>query len=196
VAAGGVAVDLGVLPDREAVIARALRRGLRDADAVLLSGGSSVGTKDLTPAVVQSMRGARLLVHGIRIKPGKPTLIARASGKPIIGLPGNPTSALVIFAIFAVPLIRLLGGEPADVAFAARRSLTARLASTVGSLAGREDYVRVTLREDPDGTLAADPVAGGSGDIVGFVRADGLVRIPADASEIAAGAAVRVDLLA
>jgi molybdopterin molybdotransferase len=196
VAAGGVAVDLGVLPDREAVIARALRRGLRDADAVLLSGGSSVGTKDLTPAVVLSMPGARILVHGIRIKPGKPTLIARASGKPIIGLPGNPTSALVIFAIFAVPLIRLLGGEPAAACFMPARSLTARLASTVASLAGREDYVRVALANDSDGTFVARPVAGGSGDIVGFVRADGLIRIPADVVEVAAGRIVRVDLLA
>jgi molybdopterin molybdotransferase len=194
-AAGAVAVDLGVLPDREAVIARALRRALREADAVLLSGGSSVGTKDLTPAVVARMPGARLLVHGIRVKPGKPTLIARAAGKPIIGLPGNPTSALVIFSVFALPLIRRLGGEPTAAAFAPRRSLSARMTTAVGSLAGREDYVRVALEDSPDGVLAR-PVAGGSGDIVGFVRADGLVRIPADAKELAAGSIVRVDLLA
>ncbi len=193
-AAGGVPVDLGVLPDRDAVIARALRRALRDADAVVLSGGSSVGTKDLTPAVVARMPRARLLVHGIRVKPGKPTLIARAAGKPVIGLPGNPTSALVIFTVFALPLIRLLGGEPAAAAFTPKRSVTARLAAPVASLAGREDYVRVALADGPDG-LVAHPVAGGSGDIVGFVRADGLVRIPAATRELAGGASVRVALL-
>jgi molybdopterin molybdotransferase len=195
-AAGGEAIDFGVLPDREAVIGRAMRRALRTADAVLISGGSSVGTKDLTPAVVATMPNARLLVHGIRIKPGKPTLIARAAGKPIIGLPGNPTSALVIFQIFAVPLIRLLGGEPARAAFTPRRSLMAELTARVTSLAGREDFVRVRLATRPDGSVQARPVSGGSGDIVGFIRADGLVRVAAEVTELAAGARVCVDLLA
>ena len=98
-AAGCEPVDFGVLPDREPVIRAAMRKALAKADAVLISGGSSVGTKDLTPAVVAAMPRARILVHGIRIKPGKPTLVARALDKPIIGLPGNPTSALVIFHV-------------------------------------------------------------------------------------------------
>ena len=195
-AAGGDPVDLGVLPDREAVITRALRRALATADAVLLSGGSSVGTKDLTPAVVARMPRARLLVHGIRIKPGKPTLIARAAGKPVIGLPGNPTSALVIFEVFAVPLIRRLAGEPDAAAFAPRRAVPAALAEAIPSATGREDWVRVALTPGADGGLVARPVAGGSGDIVSFIRADGLVRVPADAAELAAGAAVTVRLVA
>jgi molybdopterin molybdotransferase len=193
--AGGEPVDFGVLPDREATIRTAMRRALRTADAVLVSGGSSVGTKDLTPTVVAAMPGARVLVHGIRIKPGKPTLIARAGGKPIIGLPGNPTSALVIFHVFALPLIRRLGGEPAAAAFKPRRSLMAHLTAPLPSLAGREDYVRVALETRLDGTVFARPVLGGSGDIVGFVRADGLVRIAAAASTVAAGEVVRVQLL-
>ncbi len=194
-AAGAVPVDLGVLPDREAVIAAAMRRGLRTADAVLISGGSSVGTKDLTPAVVAKMPSARVLVHGIRIKPGKPTLIARAAGKPVIGLPGNPTSALVIFEVFAVPLIRRLAGEPDAVAFAPRRSVAAVLTAPIASAAGREDYVRVALEPKEDGTALAHPVAGGSGDIVSFVRADGLVHVAAEITELPAGARVRVDSL-
>jgi molybdopterin molybdotransferase len=191
-AAGGEPVDLGVLPDREAVIAAALRRALRTADAVLISGGSSVGTKDLTPAVVMAMPKARLLVHGIRIKPGKPTLIARAAGKPVIGLPGNPTSALVIFTIFALPLIRRLGGEPDAAAFAPRHALTAELAVAIPSQRGREDYVRVSLAPGRDGVPLAHPVGGGSGDIVSFVRADGLIRIPDELDALAAG--TRVDV--
>ena len=194
-AAGGEPVDFGVLPDREPVIRAAMRRALRTADAVLISGGSSVGTKDLTPAVVAAMPSARVLVHGIRIKPGKPTLIARAAGKPIIGLPGNPTSALVIFHVFALPLIRRLGGEPVAAAFAPRRSLMAHLTAPLTALAGREDYVRVALETRLDGAIFAHQVAGGSGDIVGFVRADGLVRIAADVSVVAAGEVVRVQLL-
>lgn len=195
-AAGGEPVDFGVLPDREKVIATAMRRALRQADAVLISGGSSVGTKDLTPAVVAAMPKARLLVHGIRIKPGKPTLIARAAGKPIIGLPGNPTSALVIFHVFALPLLRRLGGESVEAAFAAERSVRATLSADLPSLPGREDYVRVALASQTDGSVVATPVTGGSGDIVGFVRADGLVRIPADVAALAAGDTVSVALLA
>ena len=79
-----------------------------------MTGGSSVGTKDLTPAVIRSMARARILLHGIRIKPGKPTLLARVDKKPVLGLPGNPVSALVIFELFGAPLLRLLGGEPAN----------------------------------------------------------------------------------
>ncbi|MCC6849171.1 MAG: molybdopterin molybdotransferase MoeA [Deltaproteobacteria bacterium] len=194
-AAGCEPVDFGVLPDREAVIRSAMRRALARADAVLVSGGSSVGTKDLTPAVVAAMPRARILVHGVRIKPGKPTLIARAAGKPVIGLPGNPTSALVIFHVFALPLLRLLGGEPRAAAFAPRRAVVAELGERLGSLVGREDWIRVALVARPDGTVAARPVAGGSGDIVGFVRADGLVRIPADAAELAPGTPVVVSVV-
>jgi molybdopterin molybdotransferase len=168
---------------------------LRTADAVVISGGSSVGTKDLTPAVVARMPAARILVHGIRIKPGKPTLIARAAGKPVIGLPGNPTSALVIFEVFAVPLIRRLAGEPETVAFAPRRSVAGVLSAPIVSASGREDYVRVALECLDDGTAVAHPIAGGSGDIVSFVRADGLVHVAADVTELPAGARVRVDTL-
>ncbi|MEO6026732.1 MAG: gephyrin-like molybdotransferase Glp [Candidatus Binatia bacterium] len=195
-AAGGEPVDFGVLPDREKIIATAMRRALRRADAVLISGGSSVGTKDLTPAVVAAMPKARLLVHGIRIKPGKPTLIARAAGKPVIGLPGNPTSALVIFHVFALPLLRRLGGESVEAAFAAERSVRATLSADLPSLDGREDYVRVSLASQPDGSVVATPVTGGSGDIVGFVRADALVRIPADVAVLRAGDTITVALLA
>jgi molybdopterin molybdotransferase len=195
-AAGCEPVDFGVLPDREGVIRTAMRKALRQADCVLISGGSSVGVKDLTPAVVAAMPQSRLLVHGIRIKPGKPTLIARAAGKPIVGLPGNPTSALVIFHVFAVPLLRLLAGEPASAAFAPRRSVGATLAAPLSSLVGREDWVRVALTTDADGTVRAHPVAGGSGDIVGFVRADGLVRVPADVEGLPVSEHVQVDLIA
>lgn len=194
-AAGCEPLDFGILPDREAVIRQAMRRALAKADAVLVSGGSSVGAKDLTPAVVAAMPHAHIRVHGIRIRPGKPTLIARAAGKPVIGLPGNPTSALVIFHVLALPLLRLLGGEPRAAAFVPRRTVRAELGAAVASVVGREDWIRVALTTRADGTVVATPVAGGSGDIVGFVRADGLVRIGAAAAGLARGEQATVTLI-
>ncbi len=194
-AEGGITVDFGVVPDQRPRIERALRRALRDADMVLISGGSSVGTKDLTPIVIQSAPRSAILVHGIRIKPGKPTLIARAAGKPIIGLPGHPVSALVIFDIFAVPLLRRLAGEPAAASLAPRRRAVARLAEPITSIAGRDDFARVTL-EWGDAELVATPLAGGSAEIFSLVHADGLVHVPRDATALPAGAAVEVRLFA
>jgi len=194
-AEGGQSVDLGVLPDRRPVIQRALERALRDADLVLMSGGSSVGVKDHTPAVVRAVPGSKVLVHGIRLKPGKPTLIARARRTPILGLPGNPTSALVIFELFGVPLLRRLGGEPEAQAFAPHHQRTARMATAVQSQVGREDWIRVALEETPRGDPIARPVTGGSGEIFSFVRADGLVCIPPKSNGLAARASVQVRLL-
>jgi molybdopterin molybdotransferase len=102
----------------------------------------------------------------------------------------------VIFHVFALPLLRLLGGEPAEVAFAPRRALVAELAAPLASMPGRADYVRVALETRADGTVLAHPVAGGSGDIVGFIRADGLVRIADHATGLAAGDRITVDLIA
>jgi molybdopterin molybdotransferase len=190
-AEGGVAVDLGVVPDQRAAIERALARALRTADLVLFSGGSSVGTKDLTPAVVAAARGARMLVHGIRIKPGKPTLIARIGTLPVLGLPGHPVSALVVFEVFAAPLIRRLGGEPVGRAFATRGSVPARLAAPIVSTRGRDDYVRVELIEG-NGEWTARPLAGGSAEIASFVHSDGMVRVSADTVTLDVGARVVV----
>ena len=193
VAAGGIALDCGVIPDRRAAIARTLARALRDADAVLISGGSSVGVKDLTPAVIRTMPRAKILVHGIRVKPGKPTIIARAAGKPVLGLPGHPVSALVIFELFGAPLLRQIGGEPPAQALVPRWRMPARLAAPVISQVGREDYVRVALEEDGDGWLAR-PLAGGSAEIFDLVHADGMVRIGPESAGLAAGSPVVVRL--
>jgi molybdopterin molybdotransferase len=193
VAEGGRAVDLGVIPDRRAALARALARGLRAADMVVISGGSSVGVKDLTPAVIRTMPRARLLVHGIRVKPGKPTIIARAAGKPVLGLPGHPVSALVIFELFGAPLMRLLGGEPAGRAFVPHARVPARLAAPIASQVGREDYVRVALEKHADEWVAR-PLAGGSAEIFSFVHADGMIRVEPAAAGLAAGAPVEVQL--
>ncbi len=194
-AEGGATIDLGVVPDRLAAIRRAVVRALRVADVVMLSGGSSVGVKDLTPQVIGTLPRARILVHGVRIKPGKPTLIAQIGAKPVLGLPGHPVSALVVFEIFGAPLVRRLGGEPEAQTFMPRTRVRARLAAPVASTVGRDDWVRVRL-EERDGDPLAHPLAGGSAEIAAFVHADGMIHVPAAAAGLDAGAPVVVQRFA
>ena len=173
---GAKAVDLGVVRDDRSAFARAMRDALRRADIVMLSGGSSVGVKDMTVEVIASFPGSQVFFHGISVAPGKPTIFAAARGKPVMGLPGHPVSALVIFELFGAPLVRMVGGEDRSSAFAFRRTARAVLAQNVASAPGREDYVRVTL-EARDGRLEARPLPGKSGAIFNLVGADGMVRI-------------------
>jgi molybdopterin molybdotransferase len=193
--AGGVVRDCGLVGDRPKRLRAVLGRALGSADAVMISGGSSVGAKDMTLDVIASFPDAATLFHGIQIAPGKPTILARAKGRPILGLPGHPVSALVIFSRFGAPLVRLLGGErPAD-AFADRRVAPAVLAENVASEIGREDWVRVTLEGRGEGGLRAHPVRGKSAQIMTLARADGMVRVPLGAEGLEAGTPVEVVLL-
>jgi molybdopterin molybdotransferase len=192
--AGAVVTDLGVIRDRRDALHRALTRALTRHDAVLISGGSSVGTKDITLAVISSFPRSEIIFHGISVAPGKPTILARALNKPVLGLPGHPQSALVIFDLFGAPLVRMLGGEDAATAFTPQRTARARLSQNIASQAGREDYVRVTLVER-DGQRIAAPLAGKSGAIFNLVKADGLVCIPSSAEGLDEGSEVEVILL-
>jgi len=192
--AGAVVTDLGVVRDRRADLRRALERALAKHDVVLISGGSSVGAKDITLEIIGSFARSEIVFHGISVAPGKPTILARALGTPVLGLPGHPQSALVIFDVFGAPLLRILGGEERAAAFAPRRTVRARLAQNVASQPGREDYVRVSLAETA-GQCVATPLAGKSGAVFNLVRADGLVCIPASAEGLDAGASVEVILL-
>ncbi|HXQ24331.1 MAG TPA: gephyrin-like molybdotransferase Glp [Candidatus Acidoferrales bacterium] len=192
--AGATVTDFGVIRDRREDLRRALARALARHDAVLISGGSSVGAKDITLDVISSFPRSEIIFHGISVAPGKPTILARALDKPVLGLPGHPQSALIIFDLFGTPLLRILGGEDAAAAFAPARTVRARLSQNIASQAGREDYVRVTLAER-GGERIATPLAGKSGAIFNLVKAGGLVRIPASAEGIDEGAEVEVILL-
>ncbi|MFN8627107.1 MAG: gephyrin-like molybdotransferase Glp [Candidatus Binatia bacterium] len=192
--AGALVTDLGVIPDRPERLHRALGRALAAHDVVLISGGSSVGTKDMTLEIIASFPRSQIVFHGISVAPGKPTILAHALGKPVVGLPGHPVSALVIFDMFGAPLIRILGGEGRTDVFNPQRTVRARLSQNVASQPGREDYVRVTLVHG-DGGSVATPMAGKSGAIFNLVKADGLVRIPASAEGLEAGSEVEVILL-
>lgn len=188
---GGEPVLGAILPDRIEAFQEAADKALAGSDLVVFTAGSSVSVRDLTAEVIAGLGTPGVLVHGVSVRPGKPTILAVCGGKPVIGLPGNPVSALVIARLFVVPLIeRLLGLRAAQTT----PSVPARLAANLPSQAGREDWVPVRLvRSGED--LLAEPVYGRSGLIFTLARADGLVRVPASANGLPAGEAVVVYLL-
>jgi molybdopterin molybdotransferase len=141
--------------------------------------------------VIDELGEPGVVVHGVNVRPGKPTILGVCARKPVIGLPGNPVSALVIAGLFVVPLIeKYLGRKDRRVTGIVEATLKVNLASQ----AGREDWVAVQLIEQ-DGQFYAEPVFGKSNLIFTLVRADGLIRIPADANGLAAGSRVKVHRL-
>ncbi|HVT08039.1 MAG TPA: gephyrin-like molybdotransferase Glp [Polyangia bacterium] len=183
-AAGCVPTLGGIIPDDVSALRDAIRGLLAAHHAVILTGGSSIGTKDLCADAVADLPAPGVLFHGIDIRPGKPTLFARAGNRPVVGLPGFPTSSLVVFDAFIRPMLWRLGGEVDRDWWPSRRA--ARLGAAHTSVSGREDYLRVRL-VTRDGELWADPLPGGSATLSNVVRADALVRVDADRLEIAAG---------
>ena len=192
--AGARAVNYGLIPDEREALRVALAQALDANDAVFISGGSSIGTRDLTIEVLESLDDSEILAHGVSISPGKPTILARVGGKPVMGLPGQVTSAQVVMLVFGQPLVRHLGGLPN--AFDPGRRLTrlAVLGANVSSKPGREDYVRVRL-ETRDGQLVAVPRLGKSGLLRTMLDADGLIRLDAAVEGMTAGQPVAVWIL-
>jgi molybdopterin molybdotransferase len=190
---GGELKDWGVVGDDRAQLKHAIGAALDWGDLVLLSGGSSMGAKDIALETILSFPDAEFIFHGISIAPGKPTIFARACGKPILGLPGYPVSALVIFDLFGAPMIRRLGGESAEALGGFARTVRARLKTNVASQIGREDYVRVILEGTGD-QLVATPLPSKSGAIFTLVKADGMVRIDMNQDGLEQGEEVEVIL--
>ena len=184
--AGAEAVPLGIVPDREELLREAMEKALETCDCVVLSGGSSVGEKDAACRVMASL--GEVLCHGVAMKPGKPTLLGKAGGKPILGLPGHPVAALFTAKLFLIPLLARLEGRTW-----AERTVSARLAQTVPANHGRAQYTGVTLEEKPDG-LWAVPIWGKSGLITTLAGADGFFCVPRDREGIPAGESVEVSL--
>ncbi len=189
---GGIPCPYGILPDDRAALHGALGRALVECDLVVITAGSSASARDLTAGVIGQMGSPGVLVHGVNVKPGKPTILAVCDGKPVIGLPGNPVSALVIAGLFVIPVIERLLGLPGG---RPRPALSARLALNLPSQAGREDYVPVKLSRDSTGAWLAEPIFYKSNLIFTLAQADGLLRIPADANGLEVGALVEVVLL-
>jgi molybdopterin molybdotransferase len=181
--AGAAVVSGGILPDTFEVILDRTRRVLAEgASMLVITAGSSVSVRDLTPEVFSRLGLPGVLVHGIASKPGKPTILGMAGGIPLLGLPGNPVSAFVQFMMIGLPVIyRLLGTVPPRAG-----SLRAKLTRKVESVAGRADFVPARL-VDRDGEVLAEPITFKSNLIFSLVRADGLLVIPADRDGVEAG---------
>lgn len=187
---GGRPLRSDIIPDQREALERAAQRAFASNDMLLVTAGSSVSTRDITAEVIGTLGSPGVLVHGVALKPGKPTILAVCDGKPVIGLPGNPVSALVVAGLFVAPVVRYLLGLPRDQI---APTVNARLAVNLPSEAGREDYQPVRLTREDDG-WRAEPVFGKSNLIFTLIRADGLVRIPTTAVGLPAGTLVDVRL--
>jgi putative molybdopterin biosynthesis protein len=190
---GGEPLPLGIVADDEALLERRLREALEGADLVVLSGGTSKGAGDVAHRAVARLGTPGILVHGVALKPGKPICLAVVGEKPVVVLPGFPTSAMFTFQEFAAPVIRAFGGRPPDPAEMAEAVLATRLPSE----RGRMEYVMVSLVAAPGagGGLVAYPTPKGSGAVTAFAQADGFFAIPPLAEGVAAGTRVSVQRL-
>jgi molybdopterin molybdotransferase len=183
---GGTPELRGIVPDDAAALDRVLRAALSTCDLAVVSAGSSVGTRDETAGVIAGLGPPGIFCHGLAIRPGKPTVLAECDGVPIIGLPGNPLSALVVFRLVGLPVLRLVGGCLSPPPEPGTR---ARLGHEVPSVAGRLDVVQVRVCHG-----VAEPVFGHSALLSVLASADGYVVVPEAATGLAAGSEVDVTL--
>ena len=179
-----------MLPDDFEAQLSAAQKSFDSADMLVFSAGSSLSARDMTVDVLNRLGEPGALVHGISIKPGKPTIVGAAEGKPLFGLPGNPVSAVVVFDLVVRPVIHLLSGLEQPPPWP---SVMATLSRDVPSVAGREDHIPVRLHQE-DGVMCADPVFGKSNLIFILVNSDGMMVVPLDDGGRYAGESVEVRL--
>ncbi len=185
--AGGQPFELGIVRDRQPELKKALEDAAQGYDCIFLSGGSSVGTRDLSLEVISSLPQGRIMAHGIALSPGKPTILAAQGQVPIIGLPGQVTSAQVVMYVLGLPFLSHLSGEGQAFARRGQPRIWATAARNIPSQQGREDYVRVKLDQEEKGGFRAEPVWAKSGLLRSMLHADGLLRIPAQTEGILKG---------
>jgi putative molybdopterin biosynthesis protein len=188
--AGGEPIVLGAYPDDEAALEKAVRKALAESDMVVLSGGTSKGAGDLSHTIVSRLGKPGILVHGVALKPGKPLCLGVVGDKPIVVLPGFPTSAIFTFQAFVAPVIRALAGLTPEAA----ETLVARVPVRVASELGRKEFLLVSLIDSGAGTVAF-PTGKTSGSVTSFSQADGFVEIDALAASLDAGSDVQVTLI-
>jgi molybdopterin molybdotransferase len=196
---GGIAVRHGIFSDQFQVLQEAAAKALSKCDMLIITAGSSASTRDMTADVIRTLGKPGVLVHGINTRPGKPTILGVCNDKAVIGLPGNPVSALVNGYLFVVPVIeKLLGALPK-----LKATVLAKLAVNLPSQTGREDWWPVKLSPSPafgrgatgEWSFSADPIFGKSNLIFTLAAADGLLRIHPDATGLSAGEMVEVILI-
>ncbi len=189
---GAEPVHYGIIPDNREALHKHLKKSLQECDHIIVTAGSSASARDLTADVMNELGDPGVFVHGVSIKPGKPTILGLAGGQVMIGLPGNPVSALVIAYVIVKPiLLAYLGLENRTW----DATIQAVLNQNVPSQAGREDWIPVKLTALKDGTYTAEPIFGRSNLIFILADADGLVKIPSAATGVTAGTEVSVRLI-
>lgn len=182
---------LEIVPDNADLLRNAVQTGLSHADVVAISGGSSVGTRDWMVDAVSAVPGVEILAHGVSIKPGKPTLLARRKDKAIFGLPGHPVSALIVAQVFLAPYLQYLQGCRMEKGPLGHR-IQAVLGTSISSAIGLEEYVRVRIEETAEGGVTALPVFGKSGMLSTLVKASGIVLVPMNAEGFSKGKVIQV----
>ena len=182
--AGGEPLMFGACPDDTIILEKAVREALAASDMVVLSGGTSKGAGDLSHRVVSQLGKPGILVHGVALKPGKPLCLGVVGDKPIVVLPGFPTSAIFTFHAFVAPVIRARAGLPPEAA----ETISARVPVRVASELGRKEFVLVSLVAGEEGVVAF-PTGKGSGAVTSFSQADGFLEIDALASTLDADSA-------
>lgn len=187
---GGIPIFFGIVKDDKGIILKMLREALF-CDVVIISGGTSAGAGDLLYKVLGKLGRPGIIVHGISVKPGKPTIIGVSRKKPIFGLPGYPTSALIVFSILVAPILRELSGLRDE----SKKYVKARVAMRLFSSKGRFEYMLVNLVSGADGRYSAYPVLSGSGAITTLSEAEGYVKIPENTAMIPEGKEIEVTLL-
>lgn len=188
--AGAIPLRLGIVPDDYQALKEVAERGMREADMVVISAGSSVSTRDLTAQVINSLGKPGIIVHGVALKPGKPTILASVDDKPFFGLPGNPASAMLTFKLFATPSIyKLSGCNKLPQSY----NLHARLIRNISSAPGREDYIPVRV-EERNGETWAEPIFGKSNLISTLIKADGIAQVPLNKAGLLEGEIVTVQM--
>ena len=185
---GAQPLQKGIVKDDAALLRRTVLDAAAESDVVVINAGSSAGREDFTAPVLSEIGAVH--IHGVNIKPGKPVILAIVQGKPVIGIPGYPVSAALTFNLFVRPVLSFLQGRAAP----APETVTAKLSRQVASALGSEEFLRVKLGS-VSGNLVATPVTRGAGALMSLVRADGIIRIPADSEGIAGGHEVSVELL-
>jgi len=188
--AGGIPLLKGIIPDDFSALQTAATSALDDSDMLVMSAGSSVSVRDMSVRVLDGLGEPGVLFHGVATRPGKPTIVGVANGKPLLGLPGNPVSAMIQFAMFGEPAIYHLQGLQNPP----RHGLVwAKLSQNIASESGREDYIPVRLADTAEGLLAT-PIFGKSNLIYTLVHADGLIKVPLNKAGLPAGEMVEVRL--
>lgn len=190
--AGAVPVTFGIVQDDFDDLFKKCNSALERSDMILLSGGSSVGVHDLTVEVLSALPDAVILVHGISISPGKPTILARTRNQAFWGLPGHVVSAMIVFEVVVRPFIEHMGGISLE--HKKRFKIPALLSRNISSAQGRVDYIRVRFIEE-DGVRWAEPVLGKSGLINTMVKADGLLEIGVNTEGLDKGTEVEIILI-